>query len=197
MLKAYASYFVSFLLNNLKDIINIDKIILFGSVARGDATKESDIDIFVEVKRKSNILDKKINNILNEFYKSREALMFRSKGIENKINLIIGRLDEWIKLKKSIESTGIVLYGKYYYSGKGEKKYAIIFWDEIKKNRGAFLNKLYGFRIGKKRYSGFLEKFGGRKLGKSNVMMPIEYRDDILKLIKSYKVNARIIEVYE
>ena len=196
MLKAYASYFVSYLLNNLKDISNIDKIILFGSVAREDEEKNSDIDIFIEVKRKNKKFDRIVENLLEKFYKSREGLMFKTKDIDNKINIIIGKLDEWESLKKSIESTGIVFYGRYHYAGKGGKKNVICFWNKIGKNRGAFLNKLYGFKVGEKRYEGFLDKFNGKKIGKSSIMLPVEYRDDLLKLIKYYEVNAKIIEVY-
>ena len=47
MIKAYASYFSSYLLANLKDKESIETIILFGSAARDEATKESDVDIFI------------------------------------------------------------------------------------------------------------------------------------------------------
>ena len=89
MLKAYVSYFISHLLNSLKDISNVNKIILFGSVARDDAKKDSDVDIFIDLKRKNKKYEKEINRSLDEFYKSREALVFKVKGIENKINLIV------------------------------------------------------------------------------------------------------------
>lgn len=197
MLRKYASYFVSYLLKELEEISNLNKIILFGSAARGEAVKDSDVDIFIEIKRKDKRFERRVDKILNDFYKSREGLIFKAKGLDNKINLIIGKLEEWKDLKKSIESSGIILYGKYAYGGKGERKYAIIFWDKVGVNRGAFLNRLYGFRVGKKKYLGFLKQRGGRKLGKSSVMLPIEYRDDLLEIIKHYKVNAKIIEVYE
>jgi len=51
--KAYVSYFVSYLLKSLKSTGRIDKVILFGSVASGRAGKNSDVDIFIEVKKKS------------------------------------------------------------------------------------------------------------------------------------------------
>ena len=47
-LVAYAQDFVSFLLQNVKDASKIDSITLYGSVARGEAGKDSDIDIFIE-----------------------------------------------------------------------------------------------------------------------------------------------------
>lgn len=196
MLKQYASYFVSYLLKNLKSLDNIVYIILFGSVAKGEATRDSDVDIFIEIKRINKKFDKEIKKVLEDFYNSREAMIFKTKGINNKINLIVGRLKEWKDLKKSIESTGIVLYGKYSSSEVKGKKHVIFFWDKIGKNRGAFLNKIYGFNVGKKRYEGLIKVFDGRKLGKSSIMIPVEHREDIIKLLKHYNVNAKIIEAY-
>lgn len=197
-INAYASYFVSYLMDNIRDSKIIKEIILFGSVAKGEADKKSDVDIFIETKKKTKKLEKEIERILNDFYKSREALIFKSRGIDNKIDIIVGKLDEWKELKKSIESTGIVLYGRYTpHIRKFEgKKYAIFFWDKIEKNRGAFLNKLYGFNLKGKRTKGLIEIYTGKKLGKSSIMIPIENREEIIKLLRHYKVNARIIEVY-
>lgn len=197
MIKSYASYFVSYLLFNLKNSGDISKIILFGSVAKGEANKKSDVDIFIEVKRKTKKFERKIEKTTNDFYKSREALIFKSKKVDNKINVIVGKLDEWKELKKSIESTGIVLYGGYVSSGKVKgKKYSVFFWDKIGKNRGAFLNKVYGFISKKKKHKGLIEILEGRKLGKSSIMIPVEHREEIIKLLKHYKVNSKIIEVY-
>lgn len=196
MIKAYASYFVSYLLTRLKEVDNIFQIVLFGSVAKDEATKESDVDIFIVLKRKNKKLKEKIEKILDEFYSSREALIFKVKSIDNKINLIIDRLEDWPDIKLSIESTGIILYGKYIPIGIKGNKYVIIFWEGIEKNRGAFLNKIYGVKVKNKKYAGLLEKFNGRKLGKSSIMVPVQYREDILKTLKHYNANARIIEVY-
>lgn len=197
MIKAYSSYFVSYLLYELRDYENIKNIILFGSVSTGNATSESDVDIFVDVKKDSSKLKKDVEKILERFYKSREALIFKNKGVDNKINIIVGKLDDWADLKKSIESTGMVLYGNYSSSGNsGGRKYALISWDKIGKNRGAFLNKVYGFKVGEKRYKGLIETFGGRKIGKSSLMIPVEHKEDIFKAIKEYDVNASILEVY-
>ncbi|MBI2632326.1 nucleotidyltransferase domain-containing protein [Candidatus Pacearchaeota archaeon] len=198
MIKAYASYFVSYLIANLnkKDLSNLKAIILFGSAAREEATKESDIDIFIDIKKDQKNLNKKVDEITNNYYKSREALLFKTKGIDNKINIVIGKIDKWKDLKKSIESNGIYLYSFYVSTKMEGKKKALIFWNKIKRNRGAFLNKIYGFKVKDKKYRGLLEEFQGEKLGKSTILIPIEYREDLIKVLKYYGVNARIIEVY-
>jgi len=196
MYKAYASYYSSFLLEKVSSDNNISKIILFGSAAKGEASKESDIDIFIEVERKSKSIEKKITQLTESFYKSREALLFKVKGIDNKINVIVGKLAEWKELQKSIESTGIILYGKSVSAGGSGRKFALIFWEEIGSNRGAFLNKVYGVKIKGKKYPGLLERREGKKVGKSSIMIPIEHSEEVLKLIQYHKVKAQIIEIY-
>lgn len=197
MIQAYASYFTSYVLMNIKEKENIISIILFGSVAKGDATKESDVDIFIEVKKETKTFEVEINKLLENFYKSREALLFKTKSIDNKINIIAGKLTNWPELKNSIDSTGIILYGNYSPSGVSGKKNIIIFWDKIGKNRGAFLNKMYGVKIKEKKYSGLLEASGGKKLGKSCIIIPVENKLDILKALKDYEVSAKLLEVYQ
>ena len=46
-LLGYAMDFASFLIQNLKNTDKINSIIIFGSVARNDEDKESDIDLFI------------------------------------------------------------------------------------------------------------------------------------------------------
>ncbi len=72
----------------------------------------------------------------------------------------------------------------------------MVFWDNIGKNRGAFLNKLYGFKTGDKHYTGLIEKIQGKKVGKSCIMIPIEHKNYLFELLKHYKVNAKVIQVY-
>ena len=199
MLKAYASYFVAYFVDNIgKDMNNVERIILFGSVARDEGTKESDIDIFIELKKKTKNTEKKIKKVLQDFYQSREAMLFKAKGIENKINIKLGKLREWEELYKSIASTGIILYGPYEIKElpSGVKQYTIIFWDKIGKNRGAFLNKIYGFKIKNKVYVGLLSKFNGKRIGKSCIMLPTQYKRDIFRLLRAYKVRAKTIEIF-
>jgi predicted nucleotidyltransferase len=196
MYKEYASYFVSYLLMNLKDKENINKIVLFGSAAKEEATKESDIDLFVDTKKESKRFSEEVRKVLEDFYTSRESMLFRAKGIDNKINIITGNLDKWKELKGSIENTGIVLYGKYVPAGIRGRKYLLLAWDKIGTNRGAFLNKVYGFNAGGKHYAGLAEKFNCKRIGKSSIMIPVENKDEILNLIKKHKVSSKFLEVW-
>lgn len=195
-LQAYASTFASFLMRKFGDNIkDIDRIILYGSVAKGNAMKNSDVDIFIDTKKD---LKKEVSDIIDEFYKSREALLFKTKRIENEINVKTGELKNWRELHRSITSTGVTLWGRYEALEKpiGSQHKIIFYWDKIEKNRGAFLNKIYGFKSGEKRYTGLLEKINGEKIGKSSIILPIEYKEEIIGLIKKYGVHAKTIEIF-
>lgn len=188
---------------NIKAVVKVDdkdieRIVLFGSVARDMATKESDVDIFIEVRKKTKRFVREINEIKEKFYKSREATLFKIKSIQNEFNIKIGDLKDWPDLEKSIMSIGIVLYGKYETRKLPRKvnNEIIIYWEGISKNRGAFLNKLYGFKVKEKYYRGILDKYNGRKLGRSCIMIPVKYKEKIFELIKYHKVKAKNLEVF-
>ncbi len=121
-------------------------------MASGIATGESDVDLFVNTKK---IPAPEIENILDKFYASKTAALFRLNGIENEISLKVGELKKWTDLHRSISSTGIVLWGNYEAKERpvGAKRKIIFYWSAIRRNRTAFLNKIYGFSTGEKRYS--------------------------------------------
>lgn len=200
MIISYASYFVAYLLYRLEkeDINKIRNIILFGSAAKGTASKNSDVDIFIDIKSKSKALEYKLRKILQDFYQSRESLLFEAKGISNKIDLKIGGLSEWKSLNRDIASAGIMLYSQYEIKTAPPdiKHYIIIYWNKINKNRGAFLNKIYGFNSKGKQYLGLLNKFGGKRLGKSCIIIPFINKDEFLKLLRDYNVEAKSMEVF-
>lgn len=194
--QAYASSFVSYLLRKLEDKIkDIDGVILYGSVAKGNAMKTSDVDIFIDTKKD---LKKEVSDIVDEFYESRVALLFKTKGIENEISVKTGELKNWEDLHRSIASTGIALWGRYQTREKpiGSQHKIIFYWDKIEKNRGAFLNKLYGFKSRGQNHRGLIEKINGFKIGKSNVIIPIEHKEEIIHLLKKYGVHAKSVEVF-
>src|SRR3989338_1271167 len=94
------AYVMNFASSIIKEKIgkDIDRIILFGSVARGDFDKESDIDVFIEGEKD---IEREIENLLSIFMKSEIQKKWELKGLKNEISLKIGKLNEW-ELKRSI-----------------------------------------------------------------------------------------------
>lgn len=196
---SYSMDFASFLVQKIKSKDIIKNVILFGSVSRWEATEESDIDIFIDVTKENIKLEKEIGQILNRFldsvkYKSYWKLL----GIKNEIKLTIGKLDKWKELKPSIVSNGITLYGKFKSDIRGKHK-TLLVWENIKPNsKRVLLNKqLFGFKQGKRFYSGLLQKNKGDRLGKGCIIVPLENSLAFQKLFKKHKISFKIKKIIE
>ena len=194
-LTAYAMDFAAYLLSKEE---RIDKIILHGSVAKGDFHEESDIDIFIDSSEKNN--GKRINKILDNYYGTTRYKEWKLKGIENPISIIVGRLDgpEWKDLKRAIINTGYILYGKYQAEAEKVNHYILFSFENIKpdKKRVTIFRKLFGFTTGKKRFLGIVDKLSGIKIGKGSVLMPIENASKLKNYLQEKKVSFRLYDFW-
>jgi len=196
LLRALAYSFISYMIEKI-ELENIDRIILFGSVARGDASQDSDIDIFIDTKNKG--LKKEIDEILANFYKSFIYKDYwKLVGVENDIKCIVDTLNNW-KLKRSIISEGITLFDKTVEKING-KYYSLI---KISVKGGAnrklrLWRMIYGYKqkIGKKHYysEGLINKCGGKKISSGVFIIPLSKSQFILNMLKKEKISHSIIE---
>jgi predicted nucleotidyltransferase len=193
---AYASGFVSFLLPKVE---RIKEIILFGSAARGEAEKESDIDLFFDIEKKEDEekIKKLIKEELKKFYKSKIAETWFLKGIKNLINVNVGVLEEW-KLKRSIISEGISLYGKYKEIPKNLKSFVFFNIEPIKNitKRNRIIREVFGRKEKNYFKKGILEEFNSKKLSASSFIVHKEYADKILELLGKEKIDYRFFEFW-
>jgi len=191
---AYALDFVSYLLPKEKEI---DRVILHGSIARGDFDDESDIDLFIDADKKN---EKNINKIVDNYYKTKRFKEWELKGISNTISVIAGRLDseEWKDLKRSIINTGIILYGKYKAEPEKINQYTLFSFENIKpdKKRVLVFRKLFGFKVGKKEYPGLIEKIRAVKVGKGSILVPIEYTNELKQYFQKKKISFRLYDLW-
>ena len=189
----YAVLAAAYLVSSISEseLKRVRRVLLFGSTARFAASEESDIDIFFDVSASKNFqlaLRAKLNKATERFYLTNDALEFKSKGIDNELSIKVGKLEEWKELAQSISSHGIVLYGKYTAKPPGIKAYTILSW-ESPRNKGALLNKIYGYKANNKRYPGLLEKTKSIKLGRAVIMVPAQSKDVFIDVLEKYKVN--------
>lgn len=199
---AYAQDFASFLLETLnKEADKITQIILFGSVARGEADNESDIDLFIDAA--DNRLEKKANQIKEEFYKSVKVKKYWGLlGIKNEINLSAGKLEKWGDLQRSLIANGIILYGKY--TGKPKLKHYYLFIVSPGKDRNKNMSvwrKLYGYtqKIGKKKYiqKSLISEYSGKKLAKGVFIIPSEHSQKIILFLRKAKFKIEIFPIWK
>ncbi len=197
-LTAYALEFSSFLLQS-EIGENIERIILFGSVARGDFDKESDIDIFVDTKKN---IETAIAKTLKAFEFSAITEKWRLKGLTNPLSVKSGELTKW-KLHRDIISNGILLYGAFAELPKGARYLTLLRLDFSKLKRAekaVVWRSLYGYtqKVGKKAYAsqGFIEELGGRKIEKSVIVIPSGKRSQMLEFLRSKKIGYRIDDLW-
>ncbi len=193
---AYASSFTSFLLDTFTG--RIDRILLFGSVARGDFDTESDIDVFVDTPEHK---EQEINRILSLFKESEVHRKWELKGLTSELSLKVGRLAEW-KLRRSVISDGVLLYGKFKDIPEKVEHYLLLSlsFAHIPKSKQVKLwRKLYGYKqkVGKKIYTteGLLSKLDGKRLEGVSIV-PVKNSREIMAFLKEHKVTYTLNEMF-
>ena len=201
---AYVLDFLSILFDKLKDKDKIRTIILFGSFARGEARKDSDIDLFIDIfeSNKDNI-SSIVKESLNEF-EIKSDKNWKLKGISNSIAPIVDDInkEQWKELRKEISSYGLVLYGRYSAEMKKEKHFVFIEYDLSKakqKDKMKTIRRLFGYKIkkGKKIYEqkGILKEFNAEKI-QNSVLVDIGNYKKILIILKEQKIPVKVREVW-
>lgn len=205
-LYSYVTDFLSLLYLKSGFLDKIDSIVLFGSVARGDFDKESDVDIFIDVKSKENIreIDDTVGSALNEFeLKARDVWHIRQ--IKNPIKCIVSmsKDERWKELRKDMESYGVVLYGKLK-SGDENLESCSLFEYSLKdfnqKDRVAFQRELLGYKSKKKKkvytHKGLIDETKGIKLDNNNIIVPSREAISLQKFFIKKKVTPSIREIW-
>lgn len=98
-------------------------VYLFGSVAQGTATDESDVDVFFDCDVTPSFgkkMRRTIQTLYNEFCTSVQGLRFKADGVSHMFSPIVGRINEWRDIARSIAVSGIQLYGVARLSVRGE-----------------------------------------------------------------------------
>ena len=200
---SYIYDFLSQLLENKEICSNVNQIILFGSVARGDFHNKSDIDLFVDTKQ-----PKKINHLIkreiNKFEIRAEKTWFL-RGINLTIKAIVGNLNQpqWRELREEILSYSKVLFGPYEKAPE-QGKPALLITYELKsipqKSKMVLLRKLYGYKSWKKNkeyvQKGLLLELGGRKIEANVILINRENWPQIKSLFLKLKVKYTLQEIW-
>ncbi len=192
---SYAQSFIShlFRIPNIKDH-GIRSIYLFGSVARGDFDKSSDVDMFID--SSSGKMEFFIEKALKSFYKSEDRKKFELMGINNEIKVMHGNLEEW-QLKQSVESNGILIYSQSVSHGLGS--YFIVKINPIKDiaKRNKVLRKLSGRNEKHYKDKGIVIELGGKIIDNRVFIVPSDNINDILKIFSEEKVDYSIEKIWK
>jgi len=194
LLIAYAQSFVShlFRISNIKDK-EIRAVYLFGSVARGDFDKDSDIDIFIDTDHEiKSVIDKSLKILVN----SEEWKKFQLLGIDNEIKVMYGKLSEW-QLKESVHNDGIVLYSQSFSAGL--TSYFLITIKPINDiaKRNKVIRKLFGRKEKYYKEKSLVVENGGTIIDSRSFIIPSEKVNEILRIFSKEKVVYKMEKIWK
>lgn len=199
----YAMDFCSYLLQHLpeKKVGFIKTIIFFGSGARGEAGKKSDVDIFVEIEGGVGELETDIDKLTEKFYDSvKYKEYWRMLGVRQVLSIKVGDAEEWKNLYPALLADGKVLYGKYFSTNVQGKGKMLFSWENVhsQHKRTNIYRSLFGYRDKGKSYAGYVEKYKAQRLSKGSILVPVEHGQvfrDLFKKLKIPVVERTLIEV--
>ncbi len=192
---SYALDFVSYLVGRVE---GVERVVLFGSIARGDFTVKSDVDLFIDTTQKK--LEKVIPLLIEDFYRTEKAKRWALKGVKNLFSVIVGELDgsEWKDLKRAIITEGVVLLGKYKSDTDKVYQYVVFSFQNIvpESRRVSVHRSLFGFGMGGKQYKGLVHKYKGFSFGKGTIVIPVESAREVKKFFKERKVGVKVYDIW-
>ena len=202
---SYSYDFVSYLMLQHKfNVLNIKKILLFGSVSRGDFVKNSDIDLFIDVSNEDDKQEKEIYKILDNFLNSKRINKWKLLGINNIINIIVGDLDlkKYEDLKISMEDNSIVLWQKFkeIKNKKSVDPHYIIKWNTKSNDpnqRVKISRFMYGYKTNKKIYQGFIDKTKSKQISNSVIIIKPNQINKIRKFFRDNNIKGNIKLIYK
>src|SRR3989344_2962251 len=203
---AYIYDFLSSIFEDEELIKEINEIILFGSIAKKTSDKESDIDLFFNIKneKETKNIERELSSLLKSFEVKSEKT-WKLKNISYPINFIVGGLmeEKWKELRDEIISSGIILYSQYKEMSEKTTHYHLFYYslsDIKRKDKMKFIREAFGYSLkkGKKEYiqKGLLENLNGEKLSPNTILIPSQETQTIKKLFLKYKIKYKILEAW-
>ncbi len=181
----------------------IKTIILFGSVARGEAVKGSDIDLLIVMSKRNKRMEENISNKILQIDKKCKAniqYIVTDEKFEH-INkqfldtilregiVIHGKIPAVSIQKLDLEPYSLIKYSlsQLQHSEKMKIK-RILFGKETKKK--------YKGRVYVSKKKGYLEEYKGIKTGIASILIPEKYAKKTTKELRKYGAKVRVIPAW-
>lgn len=200
---AYAADFVSYLLQHLppRDVATLELIAIFGSAARGEATRDSDVDLFIQ-SSKPDTLERKVTTVIADFETSARVLDYwRPLGVRLPLSVKVGRSPSaFSAIPDALVEHGKVLYAPYRAVAPrphARQRGVIFAWENISNptSRNNIYRNLFGYVSHGKRYPGLVATTGGRRLTKGAIWVPLEHLVAVERLFRKNRVTCQLMRV--
>lgn len=178
----------------------LDAIIIFGSIARGEGDKRSDLDLCVI--QSKNIKNEVSNEILDfeKKYNININVIFTDKNFKNiDKNLVEVILREGIAItgkmpdvsigRLELEPYWVIKYDLSGLTHSGKMKLKRLLY-------GLSTKKKYKDKLYESKRKGIIEKSGGLRIGIASVLIPEKEARKIEKLLRDFNVSIRKFPVW-
>lgn len=198
----YAIDFVSFLMQMLSrdERQLVRRVLLFGSAARGDTHRSSDVDLFLDTDHAVR-LEPRVRGLVADFEASIKVTRYwQLVGVRAPLSVQVAALDPWSSLHLALLKDGLVLYGPYTELtpslGPGR---ALISWRDVpdRATRTNLYRSLYGYTSRSRRYPGHLEKARADSVSKGAALVPLATLATFQAVFRKLKVPLKMRVLYE
>lgn len=181
----------------LSKIEDIKAVILYGSLARGEFTSRSDIDLFILTTD-----DKTQKELQDKIIELESAI---GRNIQPTIRTIVELQKTDTGLLQNVFQEGKILYLKEPSDIPSaillQQKPFLIYSFQIsslpQKDKARFNRQLYEQTRKGYKYKGLLQEIGGQKLSAGCVMVPHMQKEAIEKFFKKFKVKFEQLKVWK
>ncbi|MEK6867640.1 MAG: nucleotidyltransferase domain-containing protein [Nanoarchaeota archaeon] len=202
---AYTQNALTFVFLDATLINKCNAIYLFGSAARGEMERESDIDLFFDFElffadstRNEKIIQEKedaIHAALSRFSKSNDFQKWKQLGFTPEFSANVGKLEEW-ELKTSIVADGILLYSKEPMMSVTKRHVLITYVLPQKKTKYlSFIRTLFGRKEEGYKDAGIAGACQAQKMASTVLLVPKEHAEPIFTFLQTEKIDYSFIEI--
>jgi predicted nucleotidyltransferase len=180
----------------LSKIEEVKVIILYGSLARGEFTSRSDIDLFIIVsKDEKDKIEERIIELENQLKRSIQPTIRTEEQIRTTDSGLL----------QNIFQEGKILFLREYFDFPvsfllEQRPFVIYRFDisNLKQNRKAQFNReLYGYRDKKYKYEGLIHKVEGSKLSSGCIIVPFDGKKIMEGVFKKHKITFEEVKVWK
>ena len=181
----------------LSKIEDVKAVILYGSLARGEFTSRSDVDLFILTTE-----DKTLREVQDKVIELESEI---GRNIQPTIRTIAELQKTDTGLLQNIFQEGKILYlrepsdipSAILLKQKPYLIYSFQISNLPQKDKVRFNRQLYEQTRNGYKYKGLLQKIAGQKLSAGCVMIPYEQRGKIEKFFKKFKVQFEQLKVWK
>lgn len=201
----YVYDFVSILFEDLDFAKSVERIVLFGSAARGEQGSESDIDIFVDVSRDKVDAVEAIVRESEKRFLAASGRKWKAMGMDLPISIVTGNLmsPDWEGLREEMAGGSIMLYGKPEFGPGGSGRYSLLSYSLSgvpQERKMGLIRRLFGYKTkkGEKEYvqKGIVDEIGGVRLVSGALMVPAGKADEVSEIFAAFGVSPKKKEVW-